>query len=111
MFCSTRMPHLADTLGSSLRYLVVSFEQIRGVTTVQALQDGSSPEPTVHLTHRSTVPGHTPGHPLLSAGGDRLFRLEHLVAEALVLTPLNRPAGTPDSCHWGATRQPSWICP
>ena len=106
------MPDLADTLGTSLRCLNFSFDQIRGVTPFQALQEHRLNQLFTALTDhprqglgraiRACGLGETPGVKALfeeefgidiplflrisrRAADDRLFRLEHPEAEALVL--------------------------
>jgi methylphosphotriester-DNA--protein-cysteine methyltransferase len=107
-----QMPVLADSLGTSLGCLEFSFDQIRGVTPVQALQDHRLNQLFLALTDhphqglgraiRACGLGETPGvkalfeqefgidiplflHISRRAADDRLFRLEHPEAEALVL--------------------------
>ncbi|MFN5117252.1 MAG: hypothetical protein ACK5JJ_04030 [Cyanobacteriota bacterium] len=111
-----QMPDLADSLGTSLRCLEFSFDQIRGVTPVQALQEHRLSQLFMVLTDhprqglgraiRACGLGETLGvsalfeqefgidiplflHISRRAADDRLFRLEHPEAEALVL-PLSR---------------------
>ena len=107
-----QMPVLADSLGTSLGCLEFSFDQIRGVTPVQALQDHRLNQLFLALTDhphqglgraiRACGLGETPGvkalfeqefgidiplflHISRRAADDRQFRLEHPEAEALVL--------------------------
>ena len=107
-----KMAILADSLGTSLRFLEFSFDQIRGVTPVQALQEHRLNQLFMVLTDhpwqelgraiRACGLGETPGVEVLfeqefgieiplflhisrRAADDRLFRLEHPEAEALVL--------------------------
>ena len=107
-----QMPDLADLLGTSLCCLEFSFDQVRGVTPVQALQDHRLNQLFQSLTDhpgqeldraiRDCGLGETPGvsalfeqefgidiplflHISRRAADDRLFRLEHPEAEALVL--------------------------
>jgi AraC-like DNA-binding protein len=109
-----RMPDLADSLGTSLRCLNFSFDRIHGVTPFQALQEHRLNQLFVVLTDhprqglgraiRACGLGETPGvkalfeqefgieiplflHISRRAADDRLFRLEHPEAEALVLPP------------------------
>lgn len=106
------MPALADSLGTSLRCLDFSFDQICGVSPAQALQDHRLNQLFMVLTDhprqglgraiRACGLGETPGvralfeqefgidiplflHISRRAADDRLFRLEHPEAEALVL--------------------------
>lgn len=107
-----QMPDLAELLGTSLGCLDFSFDQIRGVTPVQALQEHRLNQLFVALTDqprqglgraiRACGLGGTPGvsalfeeefgidmplflHISRRAADDRLFRLAHPEAEALVL--------------------------
>lgn len=107
-----QMPDLAGLLGTSLRCLEFSFDQIRGVTPVQALQEHRLNQLFLALTdHPGQVLdraicacglGETPGvadlfeqefgidiplflHISRRAADDRQFCLEHPEAEALVL--------------------------
>ena len=107
-----QMPDLADLLGTSLRCLEFSFDQIRGVTPVQALQEHRLNQLFLALTDHPRQGldraicacglGEMPGvadlfeqefgiyNPLFlhisrRAADDRQFRLEHPEAEALVL--------------------------
>lgn len=106
------MPDLADSLGTSLRCLDFSFDRIRGVTPLQALQEHRLNKLFVALTDqprqglgraiRACGLAETVGvlalfeqefgieMPLFlltcrRAADDRLFRLQHPEAEALVL--------------------------
>ncbi len=107
-----QMPDLADLLGTSLRCLEFSFDQIRGVTPVQALQEHRLNQLFLALTDHPRQGldraicacglGEMPGvadlfeqefgidiplflHISRRAADDRQFRLEHPEAEALVL--------------------------
>jgi methylphosphotriester-DNA--protein-cysteine methyltransferase len=107
-----QMPDLADSLGTSVHCLDFSFNHIRGVTPVQALQEHRLNQLFTVLTDyprqglgraiRACGLGETPGvkdlfeqefgidiplflHISRRAADDRLFRLEHPEAEALVL--------------------------
>lgn len=107
-----QMSDLADSLRTSLRCLEFSFARIRGVTPVRALQDHrlnqlfmaltDHPRQGLALAIRACGLGETPGvkalfeqefgidiplflHISRRAADDRLFRLEHPEAEALVL--------------------------
>jgi methylphosphotriester-DNA--protein-cysteine methyltransferase len=109
-----QMPDLAVWLGTSLRCLDFSFDQIRGVTPVQALQDHRLNQLFMALTDhprqglgcaiRACGLSETPGvselfeqefgidiplflHFSCRAADDRLFRLAHPEADALVLPP------------------------
>lgn len=106
------MPVLSDSLGISLRCLNFSFDQIRGVTPFQALQEHRLNQLFMVLTDhprqglgraiRACGLGETPAvsalfeqefgidiplflHISRRAADDRLFRLENPEAEALVL--------------------------
>ena len=107
-----QMPDLADWLGTSLGCLEFSFDRIRGITPGQALQEHRLNQLFVALTDqprqglgraiRACGLGETDAVPALfeqefgidiplflhisrRADDDRLFRLEHPEAEALVL--------------------------
>ena len=107
-----QMSDLADTLRTSLRCLDFSFDRIRGITPVQALQDHRLNQLFMALTDhprqglgsaiRACGLGETPGvkalfeqefgidiplflHISRRAADDRLFRLKHPEAEALIL--------------------------
>lgn len=107
------IPELADALGTSVSCLDCSFERIRGVTPLRALQEHRLNKLFVALTDqprqglgkaiRACGLGQTAGvvalfeeefgidMPLFlltcrRAADDRLFRLQHPEAEALVLT-------------------------
>ena len=107
-----QMQDLANSLGTSLRCLDFSFNRIRGVTPVQALQEHRLNQLFVALTDQPRQGlgraihacglGKTPGvsalferefgidipqflHISRRAADDRLFRLEHPEAEALAL--------------------------
>jgi len=107
-----QMPDLADSLGTSLRCLDFSFDRIRGVTPFRALQDhrlnrlfaalSEQPRQGLGRAIRACGLGETKGvselfeqefgidMPLFlqisrRAADDRLFRLQHPDADALVL--------------------------
>lgn len=107
-----QMPALAESLGTSLPCLVFSFEQIRQMTPLQALQDlrlnhlfavlSDQPQQGLGRAILACGLGDTPSVPALfeqefgiamahflqmsrRAADDRRFRLEHPEAEALVL--------------------------
>lgn len=108
-----QMPDLAESLGTSLGCLNFCFDRIRGVTPVQALQEHRLNQLFMTLTAqpgqglgraiRACGLGETAGVPALfeqefgiemplflhisrRAADDRLSRLEHPEAEALVLS-------------------------
>lgn len=109
---SIQMQALADSLGTSLRCLTMSFDQIRGITPAQALQDLRLNQLFMALTDhprqglaraiRACGLGETLGvkalfeqefgidiplflHISRRAADDRLFRQQHPEAEALVV--------------------------
>ncbi len=112
-----QMPDLADGLGTSLRCLEYSFDRIRGITPGQALQEHRLNQLFVALTDhpreglgraiRACGLGETHAvsalfeqefgidiplflHISRRADDDRLFRLEHPEAEALVVSAPSR---------------------
>jgi AraC-like DNA-binding protein len=107
-----QMPELANKLGTSLPCLNFSFDRIHGVTPFQVLQElrlnqlfaalTDQPRQGIDQTIRACGLSETPGvsalfeqefgidiplflHISRRAADDRLFRLEHPEAEALVL--------------------------